>query len=103
MPRTVASRRRHDGARSTGWAGGSRQALEQVPEQQELGYGEGLAAFTRGVFAEGVRQGGVVIEGQLLPYRLLHDPAGLAGRLAVHVQRLRGAAAAVAAQLLLHS
>src|ERR1017187_10364850 len=58
----------------------SRARLEQVPEQQELGDGQGFAAFPRGIFAQFVRQGLVTAgrgggERQLLPDRLLQDPA----------------------------
>src|ERR1700735_2760450 len=85
----------------------SRPRFEQVPEQQKLGDGQGLAAPSRGVFAQRVRQGLAGAgwagrEGQLLPDRLLHDLAVLPRRVPVDVQGVHRAAVAVPDQLEVH-
>src|SRR5450755_628331 len=77
----------------------SRPRFEQVPEQQELGDGQRLAAISGGVLAQLVRQGRVGLERQLLPDRLFHDPDVLPGRVAVHMQGVHRAAVAVPDQL----
>src|SRR5215475_15397197 len=69
--------------------------LEQVPQQEQLRDGQGLAPLAGPVLAERVGQRGAMVEGQLLPDRLLHDPAVLAGRVAVDVQGVHRLAVAV--------
>src|SRR4029077_5166871 len=73
--------------------------LQQMPQEQQLRDGQGLASFAGQVLAEGVGQRGAAVEGQLLPDGLLHDPAVLAGRITVDVQGAPRPAVAVADQL----
>src|SRR5215470_6491823 len=70
-----------------------------MPQQQQLGDGQCLAALAHGVLAQRVRRRGAVVERQLFPDGLLHDPAVLARRVTVHVQRVHRPAVAVPDQL----
>src|SRR6516162_8115611 len=70
----------------------SASGFEQVPQQQQLGDGQRLIALARRVLAQRVRQHRALVEGELLPDRLLHDPAVLPRRVPVHVQRVHRAA-----------
>src|ERR1700727_1547378 len=85
----------------------SRPRFEQMPEQQELSDGQRLAAPSRGVLAQRVRQGLARggrgrRERQLLPDRLLHDPAVLPRRVPMDVQGVHRASVAVPDQFEVH-
>src|SRR5436190_16287957 len=71
---------------------GSASGFEQVPQQQQLGDGQRLVTPAGRVLAQHVRQHRAVVEGKLLPDRLLHDPAVLPWRVPVNVQRIHRAA-----------
>src|ERR1700722_7907958 len=85
----------------------SRPRFEEMPEQQELGDRQRLAAPSRGVLAQLARQGLACAgrggrEGQLLPDRLLHDLAVLPRRVPVDVQGVHRTAGAGPDQLEVH-